>query len=235
MSESSCYVLLHSPLVGPASWRWVAAVMRDQGYEVLVPDMTGFHLAGAPYWPTYVDGVLAGISTDRPIQLVAHSGAGLLLPVVADRLADQVEALIFAEAALPPWTGSATLAPAAMRSQLERMAVFGILPAWSKWWGDDAMDTLVPEPGRRAAMEAELPTLPLDYFDQVVPMPDGWADKVAGSYLWFSDVYEDDATRAADHGWPISRLSGGHLHMAVDPEAVALTLLGLAIDSDKSR
>jgi hypothetical protein len=34
-------ILIHSPLVGPASWELVAADLAGRGYEVSVPDLTG--------------------------------------------------------------------------------------------------------------------------------------------------------------------------------------------------
>ena len=33
------FVLLHSPLVGPATWRWVAEALRASGHHVAVPDL----------------------------------------------------------------------------------------------------------------------------------------------------------------------------------------------------
>jgi hypothetical protein len=33
-------VLVHSPLVGPATWAAAAGALRERGHEVLVPDLT---------------------------------------------------------------------------------------------------------------------------------------------------------------------------------------------------
>ena len=45
--------------------------------------------------------------------------------------------------------------------QLRALASDGVLAPWSAWFGEDAMSDLVPDERVRAALEAEMPRLPL--------------------------------------------------------------------------
>ena len=233
MSTPRTFVLVHSPLVGPATWRGVAIELTGRGHRAAVPSMLGFESDGRPYWPGFVDRLVASCAmVDGPLTLVAHSGAGPLLPIAVDRLGDRVEAVIFAEASIAPEQGVAELAPEWLRQHLGSLAVDGILPPWSAWWGDDAMTTLIPDARVRAELEADLPSLPLDYFEQTVPVPDGWTSDVRSAFLWFSDVYEGEAADARGRGWPVERLPGTHLHMVTHPAAVADGLLSIGAGTD---
>src|SRR5258708_2602681 len=68
-------LLVHSPLVGPATWDLVAADLARHGCEVGVPDLTGTVTAGPPYCPRQAE-VIARSASGRPAILIGHSGAG---------------------------------------------------------------------------------------------------------------------------------------------------------------
>jgi len=70
----------------------------------------------------------------------------------------------------------------------------------------------------------EQPRLPLSYYEQAVPVPDGWDEHPCG-YVIFGEAYESTAEEAAARGWPVRRLPGHHLHQIVDPAAVTDALL----------
>ena len=89
------------------------------------------------------------------------------------------------------------------------------------------MEKLVPDATLRAAIEAELPRMPLSYFTESIPVPAGWAD-TPSAYLQFSSPYRTDAATAEAHGWPVHRIEGQHLHLVVDPCAVAEAVVALA-------
>jgi pimeloyl-ACP methyl ester carboxylesterase len=95
-------VLIHSPLVGPASWLAVADEFARRGREAVVPSLLGVPAAPAPQWrhvPEVVRGATA--QTAAPVVLVGHSGAGLLLPVIADAVDVEVAGLVFVDSRLP--------------------------------------------------------------------------------------------------------------------------------------
>lgn len=54
------------------------------------------------------------------------------------------------------------------------------------------------------AIEAELPRLPLTYFEQPVPVPDGWSAEVGCGYLVFGPPYDREADEARSRGWLVA-------------------------------
>src|SRR5690348_6220402 len=81
----STFVLIHSPLVSPFTWRSTAAALAARGHTARVPDLRDTPGAG-PYWQQHAASAaaaLADLPADRPLILVAHSGAGALLPAIA--------------------------------------------------------------------------------------------------------------------------------------------------------
>jgi hypothetical protein len=223
------FVLLHSPLVGPATWLPVAAVLRRRGRDVVVPSLRHVAAAEPPYWPAAVDAAVAAVGPHRSdVVLVPHSNAGLLAPAVADRLAllGHHVRYVFVDAALAGPGPDAPLAPPDLLAMLEPMADGRLLPRWTDWWDPADVARLLPEDVLGRIVDDQ-PRLPLDYFRQRVHLPPGWADR-PGAYLRFSSAYEEEATRAHALGWPVHHLPGGHLHAAADPDAVAAAVLDLS-------
>ena len=113
-----------SPLLGPAVWRSTAAVLATSGWEVwVVPAPTQ-----APRRPQQVlRHLVAQLQVDEEAVVVVHSNAGLYVPALTvDR---PVVASVFADAAVPPQTGYAPMAPPAMHDVLRSMAdADGLLP-----------------------------------------------------------------------------------------------------------
>ncbi|MDQ2837944.1 MAG: alpha/beta hydrolase [Actinomycetota bacterium] len=174
-----------------------------------------------PYWPAGLDSILQTIADD-PVVLVPHSNAGLLVPMITEALGDQVRGVVFVDAAIPGGGHHSTAA------FIDRLAVVdGLLPPWTSWWDEADVAALLPDPNVRAEVEAEQPRMPRAYYDHLPPVPDGWAAPPCG-YLWFGAPYDKQAQQAADYGWPTVYLPGGHLHMLVDPAAVAAAVLELA-------
>ena len=90
------------------------------------------------------------------------------------------------------------------------------------------MRELVPDQAARAALERELPSLPLSYFEESVPSPAGW-DRVPCVYLLLSDAYRDAASDARAREWRVEEITGAqHLHLVVAPATVADVLIQLA-------
>jgi pimeloyl-ACP methyl ester carboxylesterase len=219
------FVLFHSPLVGPATWRWVAGSLGVAGHQVAVPDLRDAAVTGDP------GAVVAAAAAAVPRRwltpvLVGHSGIGSLLPSVAARLAGRSPRLVFVDAGLPPCEGRATTG-ADFLDQLRQLAVGGVLPKWSTWWGEGVMEMLVPAVDRRVELEAEMPEVPLAYFESPFDVPEGWC-RTRGSFLLLSEQYRDDARRARSLGWPTIDRLGGHLAIANEPDGVAGMIVELS-------
>jgi hypothetical protein len=219
------FVLFHSPLVGPTTWRWVADSLIAAGHDVAVPDLRDAAVAGDPNSMIAVAITAIPREWSTPV-LVGHSGFGSLLPSVASRLAAHSPRMLFVDAGLPPCEGSATPSGDFL-DRLRSLAVRGVLPKWSTWWGEGVMETLVPTVDRRAALEAEMPEVPLAFFESRIDVPDGWCQTRA-SFLLLSEAYREDAKRARALGWRTVDRLGGHLDIANDPDPIARMIVELA-------
>jgi hypothetical protein len=217
------FVLVHSPLVGPGTWSFVATELRNRGALVVVPDLR----AGAERGDasTMVDMTVAALDASEAVSLVAHSGAGILLPLIAARLPSPCT-LCFVDAGLPNAEGETTPSRDFIE-RLRELAVDGILPKWSSWWGPEVMATLVPDVARRAEIESEQPAVPLALYETSLQMPTGWR-RIPSSYILLSEGYERDANLAQAIGWPVVRFSGTHLDIVNNPEQIAEQIYRLA-------
>jgi hypothetical protein len=216
-------VLIHSPLVGALTWQPAADRLRARGQPVVVPSLAGVTDAGPPYYPRLAARVAEAARAARPagpLLLIGHSGAGALLPAVAAAAGGAVAGAGFVDALLPhPGVSWLATAPPDLRAALLRLAAGGRLPPWHEWFPPGALDGLVPDPALRARFVAELPRLPMAYFEE--PAPPG--DAVAGrnGYLQLSAAYQDAADEAERRGWPTLREAADHLAPLTRPEWIA--------------
>jgi hypothetical protein len=213
-------LLVHSPLVGRATWDLVAADLAGRGYQVGVPDLTGTVAAGPPYCSRQAE-VIASSAAGEPAILVGHSGAGPLL-AAAGAIIGQVRGYLFADAGLPvPGRRWMDTVPPGLAAQLREMAdAQGWLPPWPRWWGQEAFAGLIPDPAMRERFAAGCPRLPLAMFEEIHPPAPHWPDAPA-AYLRLSEAYADQAAQARQLGWPVTHLASHHLAPLTDPGLVA--------------
>jgi hypothetical protein len=223
------FVLIHSPVVGPTTWSPVARELKLRARTSAVPSLLDMADAAPPQWRHAQDAVRAATADlADPLVLVGHSGAGVLLPVIADALATEVAALILVDAFLPPESGTAPPVPPELMPELEALASDGVLPPWSSWLDEDALRELVPDEPTRAALVREMPRMPLTYFQANIPMPDGWSRRPCAYLLFSADHHGASAADARSRGWAVAEIPGAHhLTMVADPIAVTEALLGL--------
>jgi hypothetical protein len=224
MTDAPPLVLLHSPLVGPLTWRSVAAELRAGGIRVAVPELTfgdGATFADGPGLRARLVAQAAAAcretAGDAAPVLVVHSGAGALVPSIA-ALAP-VRAAVYVDALLPhpgrSWFDTVDTETAAF---LRGLAVGGLLPPWHTWFAADAFDPLLPDPLLRAVFLQELSPLPLAYFEETAPdLP-----APRGSYVRTSEAYNAEADAAEALGWPVVRLPlDNHLAPITQPKTIA--------------
>lgn len=225
MSESHAHawVLIHSPLVGPLTWSLVANEMRQRGFDVLVPQLRDSPESKEPFWRQQAGSAaedLAEIPEAASVTLVAHSGAGPLLPAIRQSLANPVHACVFADAGIPR-AGASRLDlmksedpewAAQFQQELEQGGRF---PTWSV----DDLQELIPDESLRRQMVAELHPRGLDFFTEPIPVFEGWPDAPC-VYIQFSPAYGRPAAQARQAGWPTYEIDAGHFHMLVDAKAV---------------
>jgi pimeloyl-ACP methyl ester carboxylesterase len=224
-------VLVHSPAVGPGTWVPVARVLHALGHDAVVPDLRHIGAGRPPYWPVVADTVadaMGQLDEPGPVLLVGHSNAGLLLPTIVASSPRPVAGAVLVDAALPSDPGPSAAAPAAMLERLRAMAgTDGLLPRWTDWWPAEDVAGLVHDTQVREELVREQPLLPLDYYEQLLPVPASWWS-VPTAYLRLSEAYDEELEAAQRSGWPTAVLHGQHLHQVVDPVGVADALLDLA-------
>jgi hypothetical protein len=209
----------------------VAERLAAAGCEAMVPSLLAVGEGGAPFWPRVVAAVadrLADVQPDQPLVLVAHSNAGVFLPVIRQRLDQPIASSIFVDATVPASQGRTPMAPGEFLPFLRGLAgPDGRLPPWTDWWDEADVAPMFPDPKAREAVTVEQPRLPMSYYQEQVPVPAGWDDHPCG-YVQFSQAYEAEAAEAGRRGWAVRVLAGEHLHQIVDPDATTRTLLELA-------
>lgn len=217
-------VLVHSPLVGPLTWARAAESLRARGYPVVVPAL-GRAESGPPYYRRFAETAARAVTHERaegPLVLVGHSGAGALLPAIAEAVEPgRVVCAVFVDALLPhPGSAWFDTVPPALAERLRELAVGGWLPPWHTWFPAEAVADLVPDAGLRDRFTAEVPRLPLAYFAEPAPEAPSWPPR-AGGYVRLSAAYDGVADEAERDGWPVHRADVGHLGILTSPDLVA--------------
>lgn len=152
--------------------------------------------------------------------LVGHSGAGPLLPVLAQAARHPIKAYLFVDAGLP-YPGKTPLEE--MPEELRQLLAAGErFPNWS----DEDLREELPDGGVRQQVLAQVQPRSLSFFEEVMPDIPGWPD-APGGYLLLTQGYRPYLQQAQRAGWPSRTLPAGHFHMLVDPVAVATTLVEL--------
>jgi hypothetical protein len=82
-----------------------------------------------------------------------------------------VRGCIFVDAALPPSSGAARVAPPELLALLRDKTSDGRLPRWTDWWDEEEVAPLFPDQATRQAVTEEQPRLPLSYYEASVPVP----------------------------------------------------------------
>lgn len=217
------YVLIPSPLVGPFTWELVQQVMKEQNLRVVVFTLFDDPNSALPYWQQHAESVaqsLAQIPPEQKIILVAHSGAGLLLPAIRQKLTS-IYAYVFVDAGIP-------------RDGLSRLDLMKLEdPHWAEQfhqsllqgeqfptWSEDDLKEIIPDGETRRKLVAEIRPRSLPFFVEAIPVLAGWPDAPC-IYIKFSASYEWDAMQSKQAGWPVYEMDAGHFHMLVDSTAIA--------------
>lgn len=210
-------LLLHSPLVGPSSLAPLADALRGWGHDVCLPDLTS--VARDPR-PGHLVARTLAVAPDDVESVVAHSGAGAVLPWVASELAGDPSA-VFLDAVLPAADVDVHVAPEAQRALLdEQTDQDGLLRPWLDWWQDDIVEAMLPDPVQREAIRADGPRLPRRFFDHDIPVP-AWPPS---AYIALGSAYGDELLDARSRGWTTAEMGLHHLATMTHPTDVATVL-----------
>jgi hypothetical protein len=223
MNTNSVYVLIHSPLVGSLTWKLVANEMRQRDLSVVVPTLIDSPNSDKPFWKQHAESAaraLTDIPKDAPLILVAHSGAGPLLPAIRETLTNPIHAYVFVDAGIPH--NGATRLDLMQSEDFEWGKQFqeyleggGRFPSWSS----EDLREILPDTDLRQQIVAEINPRALDFFTEPIPVFERWPD-AACAYILFSEPYKRAAAQAQQAGWQTHELEAAHFHMVVDAKAV---------------
>lgn len=225
MASDPTFVLLHSPLVGPASWEPVRDELHLRGFQAVAPRIED---SPPSYWRSYVDCATEAI-TDLgadDVVLVPHSGAGPLVAALADLCVPRVAGVVFVDAMLPV-DGQSRLEEIESGDRAFAESFRADLDAGARYpeWSDAFLAPLVPDGARRAALLAEVQPRARDFFEEPIPAP-GWPiPRLA--YLQLSASYGAPAAHASSEGWPVHQMPIGHFGGLVEPGLVASHVIRL--------
>jgi hypothetical protein len=146
----------------------------------------------------------------------------VFLPAISQRIGSRLRLLVFVDAVIPPRGGS-HVTPTAMKEMLDEQTRDGYLRRWLEWWPDDVIEQLLPHPPDRQALMDDMPRLPRSFYDESVPVPNGWSDRTC-AYLKLSEAYAAEFKEAATRGWAHSELDADHLSIYTEAERLADTL-----------
>jgi pimeloyl-ACP methyl ester carboxylesterase len=217
------YILIHSPLVGPLTWSRVVEEMRARDLNVLVPTLEDSNSSRDPFWKQHADSVARAVSAteqNSPVSLVAHSGAGPLLPAIRRSIPNPIRAYVFMDAGIP--RDNATRLELMKSEDPEWASQFqshleqgGRFPDWSF----DDLHEVIPDEKLRRQMVSEIRPRGVSFFTEPIPVFAGWPDAPC-VYIRFSAPYDKSAAQAMASDWLVYDLDAGHFHMLVNPVAV---------------
>jgi hypothetical protein len=228
MDPPFCFALIHSPLVSPLTWSFVAEQLRLQKIDVRLAELSDGIDETLPYWKRHAQSVAAmlqAVPLDVPIILIAHSGAGPLLPAIRAESGVRVAAYLYVDAGIP----------SDGHSRLDLMALES--PDWAKQfhqylvsggnfpdWSDEQLRDLIPDRELRQSLLAEMRPRQLEFFEEPISVFHGWPDAPCG-YIRLSPAYYYPYYQAQRNGWATAQIDAGHFHMLVEPGEVVEMML----------
>ncbi len=232
-STSRNWLLVPSPLLGPASWDGVAESLRTSGHHVVVPHTSMTTPSCEDHVSPWLEEVIKesdALGNPNPAVVVAHSNACGRAPMLVDcliRWGRPVEAMILVDGRFPDGRSLAADEPKFAELLDGLMRPNDYLPPWPRWWGS-FVSGLVVDPESRAVVFDQAPSVPRSWFDQGCPVPT-LPPELGRGYVAFGGSYEDARMEAKALGWYTLQLTGDHLHQVVAPDAVAGTLIAMAL------
>src|SRR6266536_221935 len=213
-------VIVHGAWGGSWAFRKVEALLREKGFNVYRPQLTGLgdrvHLARTDIGlSTHIDDVVNTILYEdlHNIILMGHSYGGMVITGVADRVPDRILRMVYVDAMVPN-DGESVMSLVGAHSERVKTMIKGdfIVPPWVK--PDQPPPHDVPQP--------------LKTFTEPIALKNKAALKLPATYILTVDAgkeaKDDDfwpqAQRARKRGWPVQQLTADHNAQWSAPEAL---------------
>ena len=98
------FALIHGSGDGGWAWHLVQQALRESGLESIAPDLPTDRDDAT--WDDCINSVVAAVTTPEDVVVVGHSGGGLLVPLVADRLGAKLQVYVAGMVPQPGETAS---------------------------------------------------------------------------------------------------------------------------------
>ena len=213
-------VIVHGAWGGAWAFKKVEALLRQKGFEVYRPQLTGqgdrVHLARPDIGlNTHIDDVVNAILYEdmRDITLVGHSYGGMVISGVAHRVPDRIKRLVYLDAMVPN-DGDSVETLLGRRDFIKQMTKGDyIVPPWVK--PDQPPPHDVPQA--------------LKTFTDTIVLKNEAARKLPATYILTVDKgkepKDDDffaqSERARGRGWSMLQLTSDHNPQWSAPETLA--------------
>jgi len=223
-------VLVHGAGHGGWCWRFIADQLRDRGYRVFTPTLTGLgessHLRSPDITlDTHIDDVVNLIRAEelQQVILVAHSYGGTVITGVCDRIKSRIRMAVFLDANTPG-DGEPTI-PGLTREFIEKMTGEPLLEGYLLPVMDPVM--LGIDPSDRETTDwvrRQLTEQPLQTVTQPIQLKTGGSDGVPRSFILTTPTkFLRDWQRAKleairnDPSWDYQEMLVGHDAMIIAP------------------
>jgi pimeloyl-ACP methyl ester carboxylesterase len=220
-------VIVHGAWGGSWAFRKVEALLRDKGFNVYRPQLTGLgervHLSRPDIGlSTHIDDVVNMILFEdlHDIILMGHSYGGMVITGVADRVPDRIRRLIYLDAFVPN-DGESVMSMVGPQANWLKNMIKGdyIVPAWVK--PDQPPPKDEPQPLRTFADPIALKNkaglkVPATY---ILTVESGKETK--------DDDFWPQSQRAKQRGWPVLQLTANHNPQWSAPEALVDMLVSI--------
>jgi pimeloyl-ACP methyl ester carboxylesterase len=227
MPSKPTIVIVHGAWGGGWAFKKVEALLRQKGFDVYRPQLTGqgdrVHLARPDIGlNTHIDDVVNTILYEdlRDIVLVGHSYGGMVISGVADRVPDRIKRLVYLDAMVPN-DGDSVITLARGGGDFLKQMTKGdyVVPVWVK-----------PEQPPPHDVPQSLKT-----FTDAIVLKNDAARKLPATYILTvekgKEAKDDDffpqSARAKERGWSMLQLTSDHNPQWSTPEALAEMLTGI--------
>lgn len=220
-------VIVHGAWGGSWAWRQVEVLLREKGFNVYRPQLTGLgervHLSRPDIGlSTHIDDVVNMILYEdlHDIILMGHSYGGMVITGVADRVPDRIRRLVYVDAFVPNDGDSAMSLVGSGGDWLKSMIKGDyIVPAWVK--PDQPPPHDVPQSLRT--------------FTEAISLKNNAARKLPATYILTveagkeakNDDFWPQSQRAKQRGWPVLQLTADHNAQWSAPVALVEMLAGI--------
>lgn len=218
------FILINSPLLGLLTWSLVAEQLREQGYPIFEYKLLDDAQSVLPFWKQEVENFdLVLKATESETLMVGHSGAGVLLPALGQKLT--VNGYIFVDAVVLFEPASRLEMLAAENAELAEsfevhLKAGGHFPNWN----DEQLQALIPDADLRQRLLMDVRPRTLPFFTERIDLPNDWDQSRCG-YIKLSDSYTYYASQAEARGWPVLRRDAHHFVMLTEPVVIAKMLI----------